>query len=217
VTALDGVEILFADRPEKEGLNLLQSEDPREAQVIREMIDLVEARGEGYNDYDWSRPGAEGLEFKKISYMKLFAPLQCFIGTGEYVIDMEADIQSEAMARLSNLSFGEEGYLFVIGWEGAILLGPVHGQNADGTPDPDRIKTIDELIRQARQGDGFIEYLIPKKAGGPPEPKISYVRGVPDWQWSVGTGVHIDDIERTIAQSRQAMLAVCDGASLEPL
>lgn len=208
MTALDGMEILFADRPDKEGLNLLQSEDPREAQVIQDMIDLVRERGEGFYAYDWSRPGTEELEFKKISYVKLFPPLQCFIGTGEYMTDMEADIQSEVLARLGNLRFGEEGYLFAGTWEGISLLGPATGQNMIGISDFNGLKIVETLIHQAREGGGFLNYVMPKLEGGErPEPKISYVRGVPDWQWYIGTGAYIDDIEASIAQARQAMLS----------
>ncbi len=207
MTALDGMEILFADHPEKEGLNLLQSEDLREAQVIRDMIDLVREQGEGYYAYDWSRPGAEGLEFRKISYVKLFPPLNCFIGTGEYVIDMEADIQSEALARLGSLQFGEHSYLFAGTWQGISLLGPATGQNMIGTTDSNGMKIVEELIHLARERGGFIEYVMPKLEGMRPDPKISYVQGVPDWQWYVGTGAYIDDIEETIAQARRAMLS----------
>ena len=48
ITRLDGVEILFADRPEMEGLNLIDMQDTQGNFVIRDMIEIINKSGEGF-------------------------------------------------------------------------------------------------------------------------------------------------------------------------
>ena len=45
ITRLDGVEILFADRPEMEGLNLIDMQDTQGKFVIRDMIEIINESG----------------------------------------------------------------------------------------------------------------------------------------------------------------------------
>jgi two-component sensor histidine kinase len=59
-------------------------------------------------------------------------------------------------------------------------------------------------------GQGFVDYLWPKPMDGGltvEQPKISYVRLFKPWNWVVGTGVYIDDIE---AETQKRLDAVID-------
>jgi len=61
-----------------------------------------------------------------------------------------------------------------------------------------------EMVTHAkRQGEGFVEYLWPKPGSETPQPKLSYVRLFGPWQWIVGTGFYIDDIDQRIAAQEQ--------------
>lgn len=50
------------------------------------------------------------------------------------------------------------------------------------------------------QGEGHTDYEWPKsgKTGDPADPKIAYVKLIPEWGWVVGTGVYVDDIQKQI-------------------
>ena len=52
----------------------------------------------------------------------------------------------------------------------------------------------------AEQGQGFVSYEYPKPGAAmdQPSPKLSYVKLFAPWQWTIGTGVYIDDIEATV-------------------
>ena len=112
-TSLDGVELLFADRPEMEGRNLLALRDTQGQYVIKDMIEIAISSGEGFYEYHWTKPQAEGRDFKKISFIKRFEPLAGFIGTGLYVEDVEHEIKKKVLSAISRIRFGKEGYLFV--------------------------------------------------------------------------------------------------------
>ncbi len=43
---------------------------------------------------------------------------------------------------------------------------------------------------------------MPKMDGKRQAPKLAYVEGIPEWEWYVGAGVYIDEIEEAIARKR---------------
>ena len=58
-------------------------------------------------------------------------------------------------------------------------------------------------------GEGFVEYLWPKPLGeelSSDQPKISHVKLYKKWNWIIGTGVYIDDIEKDVELRINAVL-----------
>jgi methyl-accepting chemotaxis protein len=59
----------------------------------------------------------------------------------------------------------------------------------------------------AGTGEGFVDYLWPKptKDGLTKEqPKLSYVRLIPEWNWIIGTGIYVDDaLMETIEKTKR--------------
>ncbi len=72
ITRLDGVEILFADRPEMEGLNLIDMQDTQGKFVIRDMIEIINKSGEGFYRYTWTNPNKVGKDFPQDSIYQAF-------------------------------------------------------------------------------------------------------------------------------------------------
>ncbi len=62
---MDGVMLLFADRPQMEGINLRNLQDTRGQYVIKDMIEIAKQSGEGFYEYHWTKPGSAGNHFKK--------------------------------------------------------------------------------------------------------------------------------------------------------
>ncbi len=201
--SLSGVSEFIADRPELDGQQLIDMQDTEGAFVFRDMIALIKEKGEGFYSYRWSKPDAPGSSFKKISFVKHFAPLDWFFGVGEYLDDMEAEIQREILARVESIRFGKEGYAFIGRWDGFTLVGPGKGTNTWGVRDANGLMVVQKLVAAARQGGGFVEYVMPRFEGRRPLPKISYAAGVADWQWYVGSGVYLDDIEQATLRAKQ--------------
>ena len=85
--------------------------------------------------------------------MKLFEPLNLVIGTGEYLDDVEQDIQAECLTWISNIKFGRDGYVFAGQWDGLALSGPQAGKNMLEAEDETGIKIVRELIQAARSGE----------------------------------------------------------------
>jgi signal transduction histidine kinase len=211
-TRLDGVELLFADRPEVEGKNLLGLQGGDGAYVIRDMIELVREHGEGFYEYLWTRPGADGNNHRKVAFIKYFEPFNCFIGTGEYVDQQEERLQEIALGWLVRVRFGDEGYLFGSTLQGDPLFtnGKITrgGSNVWDLTDPNGVKIIQSQVETVQsQGSGFVNYSWRKLTNAQPSPKIAYVRGVPEWGWVIGAGFYADDVDEAITALRARSLS----------
>ncbi len=209
-TNLTGIEELFADRPNLEGKNLLAMQDTHGQYVIRDMIDIVRQNGEGFYQYTWTKPNESEQDFPKIAFVKYVEPFDWLLGTGEYLDDVEADIQHEVLEYLRNLRFGSDGYLFGSTYTGEPLF--TNGKITVDTgsvwdlTDPNGVKIIQEQRRAAMQPEGgFVRYVWKKLKNPEPSPKIAFVKGFPEWQWIIGAGVYLDDIEAVIQQKRNAL------------
>lgn len=198
-----GVEQLFADRPELEGKNMLSMRGAKGEYVVRDMLDLVRNKGEGFYRYYWTKPGEPSDKFfEKIAYVKLIEPLGWVVGTGDYLADMKRDVQAEVLARLSSMVVMDKEYVFAGQYDGVALAGPAKGRNMIDVTDVNGVKIVQQLIKTAKAGSGFVHYVIPKFKKGRSAEKMSYVVGVPDWQWYIGVGAFIDEIEEEIAHSK---------------
>ena len=205
ITRLDGIEILFADRPEMEGLNLIDMLDTQGKFVIRDMIKIINKSGEGFYRYTWTKPNKAGKDFPKIAFIKHFEPFNWLIGTGEYLDDVVNDIQQEVLARIENITFGDDGYIFAGRWDGLSLLGPAKGRNMIDITDVNGVKIVRELIKAAKSGGGYVSYVMPKLNSNVTFNKLSYTMKIPEWGWYVGAGVNVEKIETIITQKRAAL------------
>ncbi|MCK5539886.1 MAG: cache domain-containing protein, partial [Deltaproteobacteria bacterium] len=203
-TRLNGVEVFFADKPELEGLNLLDVQDTQGKYIIKEMIKIVQQSGEGFCEYYWTKPQAEGSDFKKISFVKQVEPFDWFIGTGLYVDDIEASIKERLMGQINKIRFGVNGYIFVDSWEGISLAHGLQpaliGTDMWETEDCKGNKTTQMLVAASKKKEGgYVNYWWRKPTTGNESPKIGYAKSVSDWKFFVGTGVYLDDVEVDIA------------------
>ncbi|WP_146589906.1 cache domain-containing protein [Puniceibacterium confluentis] len=114
--------------------------------------------------------------------------------------------KDQVMQILSAMIYGDEGFFFVYDYDGNTLVSPRQtdriNQNWSGLTDSEGTPITDALIRIARQGAGYHEYLWPKPSTGKEARMITYVTSFPSWQWAVGTGVFIDDVLASVAAAR---------------
>ena len=189
-----------------EGKNIIDFQDSNGNHPIKEILAVARSeKKEGFCYYHWDRPGHPGWNTQKISYVKYFSPLDWVIGNGIYLQDEEDRIKQEVIERVGKISFSNDRRLFVGTGEGVILTGPGAGKNMWDVSDANGLKVIQELIEKAKNGGGFVSYVMPKLKGQRPDPKISYSAPVSEWEWYVGTGVYIDFIADEIAKQQEIL------------
>jgi len=205
---MDGMVMLNTNKPELEGKNLLGLQDTHGKSFIKEMIKIGRQSGEGFDEYYWVKPGVEGNDFKKISFIKIFKPYSWIIGAGLYVDDVEEQIKKDLLSTISRIRFGKEGYIFINRLNGDALVS--NGKLFSGTKklwevfnkNPEKMKDIfDKEYNAALKPEGDYIYYSHIKLTTPniESPKASFIYGISDLQWLAGAGVYLDDVETKIA------------------
>ena len=109
---------------------------------------------------------------------------------------------------LRDLRYAEDGYFFVYDFNGVNqVLGPkpeMEGKDLSGLKDADGKPFIKNIIEAARSGDGFTQYLWDKPSVKKAVEKLSLSRTLDKYQWVLGTGFYIDDIQTELAAQRSA-------------
>lgn len=112
---------------------------------------------------------------------------------------------------MRQLRYGTDGYFFVYDYQGVnLVLGPkpeIEGKNLFNAKDAGGKFFIQNILNSARNGDGYTEYLWNKPSLGRDVSKLSYNRPLEKYQWVLGTGFYIDDVETTLAEQRKQMEA----------
>ncbi|MDE4273113.1 cache domain-containing protein [Phaeobacter gallaeciensis] len=118
----------------------------------------------------------------------------------------DADAKERVTQILSAMIYGQDGFFFVYDYNGNNLVSPRQtefiNQNWRGLTDSQGTPVVDTFIEQARQGAGWHSFMWEKPSTGEEAQMVTYVLGLQDWQWAVGTGVFIDDVLASVAASR---------------
>lgn len=113
------------------------------------------------------------------------------------------EAQQRARDRIREFGFGHNNYIFA--YEGTqfnlafrpdpSIEGPMKNT------EPRHMQILQALWAAARQG-GFFQYTFHNPATEQEEPKLSYQTVIPEWNWMIGAGVYIADIDKSIATAK---------------
>jgi methyl-accepting chemotaxis protein len=109
----------------------------------------------------------------------------------------KAEAQAKALAALKAIRYDGKNYIFAYRDDGMTLLVPnlkQIGTNRLHVTDAHNFAYVKAFVDTAHRGGGFVSYVFPKAGETTPEPKVSYILGVPDWDWLIGTGLYVDDV-----------------------
>ncbi|MFM5621951.1 methyl-accepting chemotaxis protein [Aeromonas veronii] len=123
-----------------------------------------------------------------------------------YSLPDSPDNRQKVKELLRPLRYSSDGYFFVYDFEGNTILLPVRteleGKNRWNDKDAKGKLLIQEILKSARQGDGFTEYWTAKPSIGRDAPKLAFTLVLDKYQWAIGTGFYIDDIDNELAALR---------------
>jgi methyl-accepting chemotaxis protein len=124
----------------------------------------------------------------------------------------EVEAQQRAKSVLRGIRFGKNDYIFVYQQDGTnIVLGPrpeLEGKNLMESKDSGGIFYVREIIASGARGAGsFVSYMYPRAGSDKPAAKMAHAVNVGPWNWVIGTGVYIDDLDEAFhAAVRTALL-----------
>ncbi|WP_415881813.1 methyl-accepting chemotaxis protein [Neptuniibacter sp. QD34_54] len=121
--------------------------------------------------------------------------------------------QEQALKIMTELSYGDkgDGYIFVYKYDGTNLATrpkpQLRGKNLMGLKDKNGVLIIEELIKAAKKGGDYLTYVWTKPSKNADVDKLSYAIGLENWEWMVGTGFYIDDIDDQVAAATEKLEA----------
>lgn len=202
----EGRCVLHAGHPSSNGSDMANARGRDGRAIVREILEAAGHGGEGRIEGAWSPPGAESECCVDVTHVARVEPPGWVVVAAGCTDDVSAQTRARILDYLSSVRFDNGGYVFAGQWDGVSLSGPARGRNMIETTDANGVKVVQELIRAAQQGGGFVEYVMPPLEGQRESRKLSYVVPVADWQWYVGSGCYLDDIEAGASRAQAGMV-----------
>jgi len=205
VNDTNSVIVTHPIKPELNGKDMVDYKDKGGKQIFKEFSDVAKKQNEGFVDYVWPKPGFEAPQLK-VSFVKLFKPYNWVIGTGEYVDDVTSKMQEEALKTISEMRYANNDYFWINDSKPKMIMHPtnpaLNGKDLSSYVDAKGKNLFVEMakISNENKAGGLVKYWWdkPNKKNDPKE-KFSYVQKFEPWDWIVGTGAYVDDIENEVA------------------
>ncbi len=144
------VMVFHPVNPALNGQDLTELKDPNGKALFVEMAKVCAKNSEGVVDYQWEKPGFD-KPVDKLSYVKLFKPLNWIVGSGIYIDDVNAAIAAKQKEVQAAMTRQRNSLLFVIMI--AIFLSSVATYFvAKKISDP--LKLVCEMLKDIAEGEG---------------------------------------------------------------
>ncbi|MGB5791565.1 sensor histidine kinase [Poseidonibacter sp.] len=207
---INGTKLFYPISKEIESKNLLNFTDSNGYKFMEKIIQTIKNKSETFDEYYWYKPNDENKTYRKIAFYKYFEPYNIVIGTGEYFDDYENIIKQKILQYINLIRYAKTGYIFVIDYNGRYLSHfrkEYIGKSAldNSVQNVQRNKILD-LIEIAKSGQGYKTYIQNKKIDtNIPTPKISYIKGLNEWDWMIGTGFYEDEMILNIENKKNEL------------
>ena len=114
---------------------------------------------------------------------------------------LDAEAQTLAVEAIEWMRYGDNGYLWINDFQPKMIMHPyvkkLEGKDISDFKDPNGKHLFVEFVKTVKaDGAGFVDYVWQK--GDDKDylaPKLSYVKGFEPWDWIIGTGVYIEDVD----------------------
>jgi len=200
--------VMHPIKPQLDGRDMANYKDKGGKRIFSEFARVAKTQGEGFVDYVWPKPGFEKPQ-DKVSFVKLFKPFNWVVGTGEYVDNVSDKLQQEALDAIKKMGYGKNGYFWINDSHPKMVMHPIKpqldGKDLSSVKDKAGKLLFNEMskVANANEAGGLVKYMWSKPGKDTPQPKFSYVQRFAEWDWIIGTGVYVDDIEDKIAQMEE--------------
>lgn len=205
ISTLDGTGVYYPRRPDFTGKDLSDFKDANGLPVILEEITLLKRKDEGFLDYTiHSDLTSVTPPNRKICFVKKFGHYNWYFGSKQYVDDYFPKFKDEIAQQLSTVRFRHGGYLFMNHTSGTpiVMDGSVYKGNLNLLTNTD--STRNSVFRQQlnmvknNPAGGFFYYKWNKINETIPLDKCSYVQLFKEYNWLIGAGFYLDEINQSI-------------------
>jgi diguanylate cyclase (GGDEF)-like protein len=196
--------ILQPNMPSLEGDHQLDDKDFDGKLISESSYNILAAKGEGFLSFNFYLDDQNKKE-KKLAYVKLFKPLNIFIGAGDYLNYFEEGIKKDVLLWLKNYKYRNDNYIFVYDKTGTILMHPISpelaGQNVGGFRDSNGYNFGKEYMKASGTNSGiYVSYDWLDPGSKTEGTKIGYAQSYKDWNWNIATGIYMASLQKTVIE-----------------
>ncbi|MCT7911844.1 cache domain-containing protein [Arcobacter lacus] len=159
--------------------------------------------------------------YKKEAYLKKEVELKNYVTLAYKMVEIyynkvdadksnEKEIQQEALKAIADLKYAKNDYFWINDSSPKMIMHPINsalnGKDLSTYADPYGKKLFIEMakISTENKAGGLVKYWWdkPNKKNDPKE-KFSYVQKFEPWDWIIGTGAYVDDVETEVALMKE--------------
>jgi len=206
-----GIDILYPIEPAAEGKNSLYKNFKSGKFPMLDIIDSLRNKDRTFYTYYWQKPNSKDTKiYNKTAYLRKLPFYNWIVGTGDYLDDIEIELQKKAIEKIKEIKYDEFGYVFVNTFDGKALV--IHsdkykvGDDITDIVDPDGVHVFEEELKAVKQKEGgYIRYKWFEPSLKRYMKNLTYVRGVPEWGWMLGAFTDLTLVDNII-ETNKAML-----------
>jgi len=197
ITSLNGMNLLYLPNPELEGKNWIDFEDINGDYTIKQEINLINNKKEGFIDGSWLHYSEiKQSDYQKVSYIKIFEPFDWYFSFGDYHSNIISETKKIILEKLKAAKFQKETPIYIISFNGqAELINSPNYSNGDliwDIKDPDGIEIVKNELHIARQEEGDYTYYKWAFVDNVYSEAVAYVKGIHSFNWIVGTRINLE-------------------------
>jgi methyl-accepting chemotaxis protein len=132
-----------------------------------------------------------------------FGVLEHFGRLAETGTMSEDEARTAAAAAVKDLRYERTDYFWINDLHPRVVMHPVNaaliGQDVSRYADPNgKLVYMEAISAATRQGGGHFDYMWPKPGETVAKRKLSYVKLYPRWNWVIGSGIYVEDVQREL-------------------
>ncbi|MFP4464641.1 MAG: methyl-accepting chemotaxis protein [Alphaproteobacteria bacterium] len=118
----------------------------------------------------------------------------------------EEQAKNLAKRLISELRYDGDNYFWINDYNARMVMHAMkpslNGTDLSNKEDENGKRLFVEMAKVAKaEGHGFVDYMwLDTNRSDKPVPKISYVIAIPEWQWVVGSGIYVDDVDKAFGE-----------------
>jgi len=123
----------------------------------------------------------------------------------------EQEAKQQALLVIEAMRYDQTNYFWINNYEPKMIMHPIkpalNDKSVAHVKDPDGVPIFIEMLKVVKSnGEGFVPYKWPKPGADKPVAKIAFVKGFKPWQWIIGSGIYINNVDAIFEKQRNALI-----------
>ena len=213
ISNINGTGVYYPRNPQFTGKDMRLFRDSNGLAVVQNEINLLKTKDEGFVEYGLKpKDDTNATRLKKITFVKKFGHFNWYFGSKQYLDDYFPKFRDEIAQKISSVRFRHGGYVFMnntdgtpIVMDGAIYKGDLNMLTNKDDPRHQVFLMQIDVFKKNPEG-GYFYYQWNKINETSPSEKCSYVCPFEEYNWLIGAGFYLDEIDKSLQQQKVLLL-----------